>query len=210
MKLPNQVFNALKVHSKSEGKRAARLHEKKEKSTAEHVMDVTSKLILYKLLNRGILDEINGTINTGKEANVYHGIGGDPENQINVGEVAIKVYKTTLVEFKNREPYIKDDYRFKDRFSKQNPRKVIHLWAEKEMRNLLKIKKAGILCPEVVMLKKHVLVMTFIGNDAKPAPTLKEADLSYHELVQAYNDVVDVCIIDLYSYNYLNFKFNRS
>ena len=48
----------------------------------------------------------------------------------------LKVFKTTLNEFKNRDRYIKDDYRFKDRFSKLNPRKVIRLWAEKEMHNL--------------------------------------------------------------------------
>ena len=51
-------------------------------------------------------------------------------------ECAIKVYKTTLIEFKTREKYIKDDFRFRDRFSKQNPRKIVRLWAEKEMRNL--------------------------------------------------------------------------
>lgn len=27
-----------------------------------------------------------------------------------------------------------DDYRFKDRFSKQNNRTVIHMWAEKELQ----------------------------------------------------------------------------
>jgi RIO kinase 3 len=53
-------------------------------------------------------------------------------------ECAIKVFKTTLNEFKNRDRYIKDDFRFKDvcRFGKQNPRKFIKLWAEKEMYNL--------------------------------------------------------------------------
>lgn len=51
-------------------------------------------------------------------------------------EVVLKVFKTTLNEFKNRDRYIKDDYRFKERFSKLNPRKVIRLWAEKEMHNL--------------------------------------------------------------------------
>ena len=42
-------------------------------------------------------------------------------------ECAIKVFKTTLNEFKTRERYIRDDYRFRDRFSKQNPRKVRNL-----------------------------------------------------------------------------------
>ena len=48
----------------------------------------------------------------------------------------MKVFKTTLNKFKNRDRYIKDDYRFKARFSKQNPRKVVRMWAEKEMHNL--------------------------------------------------------------------------
>lgn len=47
-----------------------------------------------------------------------------------LGEVAIKVYKTTLNEFKNRGDYVQDDYRFK------NPRKIMKIWAEKEMLNL--------------------------------------------------------------------------
>lgn len=51
-------------------------------------------------------------------------------------ECAVKVFKTTLNEFKTRDRYIKDDHRFKDRFSKQNPRKIIRLWAEKELCNL--------------------------------------------------------------------------
>ena len=58
------------------------------------------------------------------------------EGQTIPPECAIKVFKTTLNEFKNRDRYIKDDYRFKDRFGKQNPRKVVKLWAEKEMHNL--------------------------------------------------------------------------
>jgi serine/threonine-protein kinase RIO1 len=49
----------------------------------------------------------------------------DAEVPLNIPkEVAIKVFKTTLNEFKNRDKYIRDDYRFRDRFSKQNPRKV--------------------------------------------------------------------------------------
>lgn len=88
-------------------------------------MDENSRLMMLKLINGGILDEVNGTISTGKEANVYHGVGGNPERQVTVGEVAIKVYKTTLNEFKNRECYIKDDFRFKDKFSKTNNRKMI-------------------------------------------------------------------------------------
>lgn len=51
-------------------------------------------------------------------------------------ECAIKIFKTTLNEFFRRDKYIKEDYRFKNRFGKQNPRKIVRLWAEKEMHNL--------------------------------------------------------------------------
>lgn len=42
------------------------------------------------------------------------------------------------------------------------------------------------------MLKKHVLVMTFIGAEGKPAPTLKEAVLSPSQVQQAYDETVAV------------------
>ena len=48
------------------------------------------------------------------------------------------------IESYKRNIYLQDDYRFKDRFSKQNPRKVIHMWAEKEMHNLVKMSKGGV------------------------------------------------------------------
>jgi len=60
-------------------------------------------------------------------------------------ECAVKVFKTTLNEFKTRDRYIKDDHRFRDRFSKQNPRKVIRLWAEKEMCNLSRLVSCTVL-----------------------------------------------------------------
>lgn len=52
-------------------------------------------------------------------------------------EVAIKVFKTTLNEFKTREKYVHGDHRFsKDDYKKQNPRKIIKMWAMKETANL--------------------------------------------------------------------------
>lgn len=58
-------------------------------------------------------------------------------------ECAIKIYKMTLNNFFRRDKYIKDDYRFKDRFGKQNPRKLVPMWAEKEMYNLKRYFKNG-------------------------------------------------------------------
>lgn len=112
-------------------------------------------------------------------------------------ELAIKVFKTTLNEFKAREKYIADDYRFKDRYKHLNPQKIVKLWAEKEMHNLMKMKRHGVKCPDVVILKKHVLIMSFIGTDGKPAPKLKEAELSHEQLEAAYKECVQL-VTDLY------------
>lgn len=197
MRLSNHVYNSLKVHSAQEGRRAARLHDKREKATAEQSLDPNTRLVLYKLLNREILNELNGCISTGKESCVFYAAGGKSEEFAVPEECAVKVFKTTLNEFKNREQYIREDFRFRERFNKLNPRKVIHLWAEKEMHNLRKIERAGLPCPSVVLLKKHLLVMSFVGLDGVPAPQLREAVLVGEQLASAYAQTVQLAC-DLY------------
>ena len=54
------------------------------------------------------------------------------------------------------------------------------------------MKKAEIPCPDVVVLKKHILVMSFIGKDHVPAPKLKEAHLGPDDLARAYLQVLHV------------------
>ncbi|NXS96582.1 RIOK3 kinase, partial [Jacana jacana] len=76
LKLSNQVFNALKQHAYSEERRSARLHEKKEHSTAEKAVDPKTRLLMYKMVNSGVLETITGCISTGKESVVFHAYGG--------------------------------------------------------------------------------------------------------------------------------------
>lgn len=116
-------------------------------------------MILFKLINRGLINEINGSISTGKEANVYHAVSDDPNHP----SVAVKIYKTSILVFKDRDKYVTGDSRF-SRYSKHNPRKMVKIWAEKEMRNLKRLHNAGISCPEPLYLKLHVLFMEFLGD----------------------------------------------
>lgn len=204
--ISNKTYNSLKQHAYSEDRKAQRVHEAKDHSTIQHVFDVKTSIMLYKLVSNGILASINGIVSVGKEAIVVHANGGDSSQlrsstmlkndrvngDIIPSECAIKIYKTTLNEFRTRDKYIKDDYRFKDRFKKLNPRKIIHMWAEKEMCNLLRMKEAGLPCPDIVLLKKHILVMSFLGRDHVPAPTLKDAILSKSQKSDAYLQVVKI------------------
>jgi len=200
MQISNKVYNKIKNFSVKEGKRKNRLKDKEDEAVAEQAVDPKTRILLYKLVNGGVLDAVNGVISTGKEAVIMHADGGPgpeggPEVALNVPkECAVKIFKTTLNEFKTRDKYIRDDYRFRDRFSKQNPRKIIHMWAEKEMHNLVKMAKGGLRVPEAVVLKKHVLIMSFIGAEGKPAPKLKEAAdrMSVKDMESAYNQVVEM------------------
>ena len=129
-------------------------------------------MILFKLLNRSFISEINGCISTGKEANVYHcTVNNEPDR-------AIKIYKTSILVFKDRDKYVTGEFRFRQGYSKKNPRKMVRTWAEKEMRNLTRMYNENIPCPKPVLLRSHVLLMDFIGKDGWPAPRLQDVDLS--------------------------------
>lgn len=60
------------------------------------------------------------------------------------------------------------------------------------MHNLMKMRKFEIRCPDVVVLKKHVLIMSFIGQDNVPAPKLKDANLDAQQLKSAYDQSIMV------------------
>jgi len=179
-----------------------------DKSTHESVMDSKTRVILLKYLNSGRLSELNGILSTGKEANVYHAIGNpqkvhnenvvaneqeqeEEETENLERELAIKkIYRTTLNEFKNRSEYIEGEFRFRHQLKKSNSKKLINLWAEKEMRNLKRIFNSGINCPEPLLLKENILIMSFIGTDGIPAPSLKNVRLSSKKILACYDQCV--------------------
>lgn len=77
-RLPSTVTNRVLENSRKNENEKQR-KDKSDRATAEQVMDPRTRMILFKLLSRQILTEINGCISTGKEANVYHATG--KENQ---------------------------------------------------------------------------------------------------------------------------------
>ena len=54
------------------------------------------------------------------------------------------------------------------------------------------MRKFDIPCPRVQLLRKHILVMTFIGKDQIPAPKIKDAKLPSEDLQIAYNQIISV------------------
>ncbi|KIW59262.1 hypothetical protein PV05_03720 [Exophiala xenobiotica] len=149
--------------------------DKSDRATSEQVLDPKTRRILFQMINSGIVSEINGTISTGKEANVYHAVSASDDPEQPDTQVAIKVYKTSILVFKDREKYVTGEFRFRKGFNKGDNRAMVKLWAEKEMRNLKRIHTAKIPCPEPLYLRRHVLGMSFIGDaKGKAAPRLKD------------------------------------
>ena len=45
-------------------------------SIQEMAVDAKTRLILYKLVNGGMLESVEGVVSSGKESVVFHGTGG--------------------------------------------------------------------------------------------------------------------------------------
>lgn len=165
--------------------------DKSDRATSEQVLDPRTRMILLQMINRNIVSEINGCVSTGKEANVYHALStsqdGSPASQdvpVTLHR-AIKVYKTSILVFKDRDKYVTGEYRFRQGYNKSSHRAMVKVWAEKEMRNLKRLWTAGIPCPEPVYLRLHVLVMGFLGDKKGwPAPRLR--DVEFDSMVADY------------------------
>ncbi|XP_034480656.1 serine/threonine-protein kinase RIO1 [Drosophila innubila] len=180
-----QAANRLVSFDRRQETERVRVRDKHDRATAEQVMDPRTRMILFKLLNRGLIQEINGCISTGKEANVYHAVSKNGTE-----EFAIKIYKTSILVFKDRDKYVSGEFRFRHGYCKHNPRKMVRTWAEKEMRNYLRMRNAGIPVPEPILLRSHVLVMRFCGHDGWPSPKLKDVEISTSKARELYRDCV--------------------
>ncbi|XP_076848820.1 serine/threonine-protein kinase RIO1 [Brachyhypopomus gauderio] len=178
------VINKVTTMHKQRDSDTYRIKDKSDRATVEQVLDPRTRMILFKMLSRGVISEINGCISTGKEANVYHATTAKGESR------AIKIYKTSILQFKDRDKYVSGEFRFRHGYCKGNPRKMVRTWAEKEMRNLIRLQTAGVPSPEPLMLRSHVLLMGFIGKDDMPAPLLKNAALSESKARELYLQVI--------------------
>jgi RIO kinase 1 len=155
--------------------------DKSDRATSEQVLDPRTRMILLQMINRGIVSEVNGCLSTGKEANVYGALSiptSDGNEEVHPIHRAIKVYKTSILVFKDRDRYVTGEHRFRSGYNKGSNRAMVKVWAEKEFRNLKRLYLAGIPCPEPVYLRLHVLVMGFLGDKKGwAAPRLRDVEL---------------------------------
>jgi len=177
-----------------------------EYEVREEVFDKNTLMALYELMNKGYIDEFYGVVSTGKEARVYSGIDsqGNP--------IAVKIFLTWTSEFRRgRMKYIMGDPRFEGIYS--SPQKLIYAWASKEYKNLKAAYEAGVYVPKPITYHKNIIIMEFIGENFKPAPTLKEySNLSTYILYQIIRQIkmlynkAGLVHADLSEYNIFYYK----
>ena len=138
-----------------------------ERATLEEVFDQATRMVVYRFMTEGVLNEVNGVVSAGKEARVYWGKNKEGN------DLAVKIYLTSSAEFKKGMfKYIEGDYRFKG--VKHDTRSLIFAWAQKEFRNLEQAFRAKVNVPKPIAVRNNVLVMEFIGKNGLSAPSLKE------------------------------------
>ena len=181
-------------------------------ATINKVLDHNSIKIIESLQRRNKLTAPLSPLSTGKESVVF-----EAECDININTkfidenvnslpCIVKIFKTSTMFFKNRQKYIENERRFTN-FCSTNSRKLIKLWAEKEVRNYKRLNNAGIPSPRPIYLKKNVLIIEMIKysqlynvkNSHQPAIQLKhgiklistneEKYILYNQTIQLLTDI---------------------
>lgn len=170
--------------------------------TLKDVFDLFTERNLFKLISQGHFEGLESPIEMGKEANIFTAITKDNRR------IIVKIYRLSTCDFKKMHGYISKDPRFAG--LEKNKRKVIFAWAQREYRNLLKAREAGVRVPTPITVLANILVMEFIGND-QPAPRLKDkAPLNPEkflaETVKNMRKLYSAALVhaDLSSFNILN------
>ncbi|WP_435155520.1 serine/threonine-protein kinase Rio1 [Haladaptatus sp. DFWS20] len=149
----------------------------------QSVFDDATLAALYKLVQDGYVQAFGGPLSSGKEATVYSALG-DEEND----EVAVKIYRINASDFRDMREYLVGDPRFEELGG--DKKRVVLAWVRKEFANLKRARKAGVRVPEPIAVQRNVLVMEFMGNEGRRAPTLADAQLenpeTAYEVVKEY------------------------
>ena len=168
--------------------------------------DKRTLLAIFKLMNKGYVDRVESLVKEGKESCVLS--AKDKSNNW----IALKVYRTEHCDFKNMWKYLIADPRF---FGiKKDRRSVVYAWCRREFKNLKIAFKAKVACPKPIAFFENVLVMSFVGEDGKPAPRLvdvilskKDASSIYKRIIQEVKKLVSSKLVhtDLSAFNILLF-----
>lgn len=174
-----------------------------DRRTEAEVFDRSTLLTLHKMLVHGVLKSVDFPVSTGKEANVFRAT--TPRG----GYLALKIYRINTASFKHVMQYIQGDERFQG--IGNDKRTLVTAWCQKEYRNLLRLREAGVAVPEPVKASANVLVTEYLGKPEGPWPQLRLVEpadpqrlweQAVSDYVKGYN-LADLVHADWSEYNVL-------
>jgi RIO kinase 1 len=119
MNFSHSVSNTVSKMQDLEVKKRTLHTSRDDRATSEQCLDPRTRLMLFKMLSNGMLDVIDGCLSTGKEANVYYAKAGKKSpTTTGVTEFAIKIYKTSILVFKDRDKYVSGEHRWRRGYCK--------------------------------------------------------------------------------------------
>ncbi len=170
-----------------------------------NVFDTFTFRTLFKLASQGHFDVLESPVSIGKESNVFTAKTKQGKR------IIVKIYRLHTCDFNRMYDYLKFDPRFK---IKKQRRKIIFSWVQREFRNLMKARDAGVSVPKPIAFLNNVLLEEFIGND-EIALKLKD-DIPkdkrkfLRKIIQNMKKLHNAGLVhaDLSHFNILNYKDN--
>ena len=135
---------------------------------------------LQAFIDDGTIDEVIGTVKSGKEATVYC-----CDSRRYDGLVAAKVYRSQNVrQFANDASYTSGRLRRNNRYARAITQKsragrqfAFSAWVTAEFATLNLLHRAGAAVPKPLAQSESIIVMEYIGDEDAPAPMLSSIDL---------------------------------
>src|SRR3989338_11230858 len=173
--------------------------------TMHDVFDNFTNRNLFKLISQGHFRGLESPISIGKESNVFSALTEDDRR------VMVKIYRLETCDFNRMYDYIKSDARFTR--IKKSKRHIIFTWVQREYRNLLKAREAGVSVPTPMTFLYNILVLEFIGNEDSLAPMLKDKKPKnpkefFNKIIENMKKLYKAGLVhaDLSGFNILNYN----
>jgi len=142
---------------------AERRKERAHRDVRDEVFDRATLLAVSRLVSHGYLREVDHSISTGKEANVFRVTTKD-------GFAALKVYRITNALFRRWPEYALEELRRE--VGGGSFARLVFAWARREHTALQDCHEAGVHVPRPLVQYRNLLLMEFLGEEGIPSPPL--------------------------------------
>lgn len=173
---------------------------KKHPERFKTLNDVFDQFTIRNLYVLGSKDHfVEGTmspLSIGKEANVFTAASVDGSRRV------VKIHRLETADFNRMYSYISPDPRYSG--LKRRQREIVFAWCQREYRNLMEAREAGVKAPLPITFLKNILVMTQVGE----TPAQKMKDDSPKNPQQFFGEVIDD-MKKLYHYGYVHSDLSK-